>query len=138
MSEIVVDSSVAVKWLVPEPDSGKAFAFRAQALAAGDRLVVLDLLFPEVANAIWKSQRRGLITSAEADGFIALLSNLRVGTFPALDLLKRGYEIAKKYDRSVYDALFVALVEARGARGVTADRPLLQAVEKDFPQIALF
>lgn len=138
MSEIIVDSSVVAKWILPEPDSSKAFEFRAQALAAGNRLIVLDLVFPEVANAIWKSRRRGLISNAQADSFVDLLLALRVSILPAFDLLKRGFEIGKKYDRAIYDALFVALTESRNARGVTADAPLFNAVKSDFPEITLF
>ena len=56
---------------------------------------------------------------------------------PATRLLKPALEIAAKYDRSIYDALFVALSQDLRLTGVTADEPLYNAVHADFPQIVL-
>ncbi len=58
MSDVVVDSSVIAKWFVPEPDSAQAHRVRATTIAAGDRLIALDLIFVEVANVIWKKHRQ--------------------------------------------------------------------------------
>ena len=66
MSDTVVDSSVVAKWVLPEPDSTQAQRLIAEVAAIGERLIVLDLAFPEVANAIWKRHRQGLITLDEA------------------------------------------------------------------------
>jgi predicted nucleic acid-binding protein len=52
MSDTVVDSSVVAKWILPEPDSAQAQRLITEVAAAGERLVVLHLAFPEVANAI--------------------------------------------------------------------------------------
>jgi len=46
-------------------------------------------------------------------------------------------EIAANHDRSIYDALFVALAHQHGLRGVTADEPLFNAVQQKFPEIVL-
>ena len=56
---------------------------------------------------------------------------------PAVQLLDLAFEIAVKYDRAVYDALFVALVQKMGVKGVTADEPLFNMTHADFPQIVL-
>jgi predicted nucleic acid-binding protein len=56
---------------------------------------------------------------------------------PAARLLDYALDIAVKYDRAVYDALFVALVQVLGVKGVTADEPLYNATHTDFPQIVL-
>jgi predicted nucleic acid-binding protein len=53
------------------------------------------------------------------------------------NLLAFGYAIAKKYDRAVYDALFVALTHHLKVQGVTADEKLYKAVHADFPEIVL-
>jgi predicted nucleic acid-binding protein len=55
----------------------------------------------------------------------------------AVRLLKPALEIAAKYHRAVYDALFVALCQDLGLQGVTADEPLVNAIHIDFPQIIL-
>ena len=137
MSAIVVDSCVVVKWIVPEPDSDKARGLLSEAVSAGDELCVLDIAPAEVVNAIWKRQHRGLTTMEEAKGFLEDMGDLPVRVEPSAPLLTAAFEIAVKYDRSVYDALFVALSRKLGVRGVTADEPLFNAIKGDFPNIAL-
>jgi predicted nucleic acid-binding protein len=137
MSDLVVDSSVVAKWILPEADSAQAQRLITQAAAPGQRLIVLDLVFPEVANAIWKRHRQRLITLAEASDFLGALARLPVHVEPAARLLDSALQIAVKYDRAVYDALFVALAKDRGVRGVTADEPLFNTTHTDFPEIVL-
>src|SRR5947209_6922563 len=70
MSDTVVDSSVVAKWVLPEPDSGQAQRLISEVAMKGERLIVLDLAFPEVANAIWKRYYRGVAPLAEARQFL--------------------------------------------------------------------
>ena len=49
-----IDASVAFKWFVPEIDEDKALALLDDATA----LVAPDLIFAEVANAMWVRLRR--------------------------------------------------------------------------------
>ena len=135
MSDVVVDSSVIAKWFVPEPDSAQARRVITDTAAAGGRLVVLDLILIEVANVIWKKHRQKLITLAEAKGSLADLMHSPVHLEPAARLLDQAFAIAIKYDRAVYDALFVALVQDLGVKGVTADEPLYKATHADFPLV---
>jgi predicted nucleic acid-binding protein len=55
----------------------------------------------------------------------------------AARLMDEAFEIAVKYDRAFYDALFVALVQDLGVQGVMADVPLYNTTHADFPQIIL-
>jgi predicted nucleic acid-binding protein len=137
MSDMVVDSSVVAKWILPEADSDQAQRLITQAAATNERLIVLDLVFPEVANAIWKRHRQRLITLREANDFLSALSRIPVHVEAAASLLDSAFQIAVKYDRAVYDALFVALAKEKGLPGVTADEPLFNTTCTDFPQIVL-
>ena len=137
MSDFVVDSSVVAKWVLPETDSVQAQRLVADAGASGGRLIVLDLAFPEVANAIWKQHHRGLVTTDEARQLLTALIKAPVHIEPAARLVPAAFEIAVRYDRSVYDALFVALAQEKALRAVTADEPLHTAVRVDFPQVVL-
>jgi predicted nucleic acid-binding protein len=137
MSDTVVDSSVAAKWILGEPDSPQADRLITEVAQKGERLIVLDLAFVEISNAIWKWYRRGLATLDEARQFLDKLLQVPVHVEPANRLLKPALEIAAKYDRAVYDALFVALCQDLGWQGVTADEPLYNAIHNDFPQIIL-
>ena len=133
MSDTVVDSSVVVKWIVPEPDSAQADRLIAEVAQKGERLIVLDLAFVEVTNAIWKRYHRGLATLDETRQSLDDLLRSPVHVEPAVRLLKPALEIAAKYHRAVYDAFCQDL----GLQGVTADEPLYNAIHTDFPQIIL-
>ena len=137
MSDIVVDSSVVAKWVLPENDSAQAQRLLAESSTAGDRLIVLDLMFPEVANAIWKRCRQRHITTAEATALVGALLKLPVHVEPAMPLLPEALDIATKYDRAIYDSLFVALTRRLGLKGVTADEPLRNAIHSHLPEIVL-
>jgi predicted nucleic acid-binding protein len=137
MSDTFVDSSVAAKWILPEVDSPAAQRLMAEAISKGERLIVLDLAFPEVANAIWKQFHRRLIALDEARLLLHTLEQLPVDIEPAQRLLGPALEIAAKYQRSVYDSLFIALTRNLNLAGVTADEPLYKAVAGDYPQITL-
>jgi predicted nucleic acid-binding protein len=137
MSDMVVDSSVAAKWILPEPDAAQAKRLIAEVAMKGKRLIVLDLAFVEITNAIWKRYHRGLATLDDTRGFLDDLLQGPVHSEPAVRPLKAALEIAAKYDRAVYDALFVALCQDLQLQGVTADEPLYNAIHSDFPQIIL-
>lgn len=62
MSEFVVDSSVAVKWFVPEDHSDAAVTL----LDDAHELYVPDLLFPEFGNILWKKIVRDELALGEA------------------------------------------------------------------------
>jgi predicted nucleic acid-binding protein len=137
MPDIVVDSSVMAKWVLPEVDSSQAHALIIEAARTGDRLIVLDLAYAEITNAVWKQHYRGLATLDEARLLLDKLIACPVHVEPAHRLLRPALEIAAKSRRSVYDALFVALAQDLGVVGVTADEPLHTAVHADHPNIIL-
>ena len=137
MSDLVVDSSVVAKWILPEADSGKAHQLISNSITKKERLIVLDLAYPEVGNAIWKQYHRGLATLAETRAFLSALVRMPIFTEPALPLLEPALEIAMKYHRPIYDTLFVALSAKLGLPGITADEPLYTSVRNEHGQISL-
>jgi predicted nucleic acid-binding protein len=137
MNDVVVDSSVVAKWVLPEADSPHALRLTTEVPTAGGRLIVLDLVFAEVVNAVWKNHRLKTITLAEARKALAMLQSISFHVEPAARVLDKAFDIAVKYDRAVYDALFVALAQKLNIRGVTADEPLYNTTHADFPNIVL-
>ena len=63
---IVVDASVAAKWLLVEEDSDKAEALFRAWTAKRIGLLAPEILPAEVASALWKRVMRGLLPAAEA------------------------------------------------------------------------
>lgn len=64
--KVVVDASVAVKWVLPEDDTERAL--RLQEKYQDEQLDVLApyLVVSEVANVLWKRERRGDLSVAAA------------------------------------------------------------------------
>ncbi|MET0554203.1 MAG: type II toxin-antitoxin system VapC family toxin [Vicinamibacteria bacterium] len=124
MTAVVVDSSVAVKWFVPEALSEPA----ARLLDPSYELWAPDLLIPEFGNVLWKKLRRGEIRRDEALEIVAALREVPLEIAGSADLVAPALDIAAAYGRTVYDALYVALAVARDCVLVTADERLAAAL----------
>jgi predicted nucleic acid-binding protein len=118
---VVVDASVAVKWVIPEVLSDRADALRGRA----DRLLAPDLLLPEAANALWKKLIRREITAREAAQALDLLMSSGLDLRPAGPLLGRALELGRRLRHPVYDCVYLVLAQREGAALVTADQRLL-------------
>ena len=57
--KLVVDASVAVKWFVDEAGADRAAALQGESVCAP------DLIFAEVGNALWKLQRKKVLSGAD-------------------------------------------------------------------------
>jgi len=128
---VVVDASVVIKWFVPEAGSDAA----SRLLASEDRLEAPDLLFAEIANAIWKKVLRGQLTRAESQLLISDIEKIAVGTTPCRALATDAHAIALITSRSVYDSMYVALALRLGTRVITADERFFHALQS-FPDLA--
>jgi predicted nucleic acid-binding protein len=124
MSKVVVDASVAAKWLVTESLSDKALTL----LGGSDDFIAPDLFLPEVGNILWKKARAGDLTPAMASERFRALQSMGVALVPSAGIADRALAIALEYRRTVYDALYLALAEAEGCRFVTADERLVNSL----------
>ena len=68
MSDLVIDGSVAIKWVIEEEGTPQALALRCQAVVAP------DLLVAECANILWKKVRRNELSEQEAAFAAGLLA----------------------------------------------------------------
>ncbi len=123
MKPLVVDGSVTLKWFFPEVHHQAA-----RRLIRHPALLAPDLVYGEVANAVWKKCRRGELTPADGEAMIADILRAPLGAVPSSRLLPSAWVIARRFDRTIYDALYVAIAEARDCRLVTADRRLYNAL----------
>ena len=118
---LVVDASVAFKWVVRE-DGSKS----ARALAAGyETLTAPELVLVEVANAVWKGVQRGLLAPEQLDRAVRRLPGWFDEVQAIGPLLPRAAAIARELGHPVYDCIYLALAERSAATLVTADRRLL-------------
>jgi predicted nucleic acid-binding protein len=125
---LVVDASVVIKWYVPEVHQDQAIAV----LNGNEVLAAPELLIAETANIVWKKVR--LKEIAVKDGLDIIKAFVRaqerIQFTPSIDLVLLAYDIARNYDRSVYDCVYVALAALHQCQLVTADRKLFNSLQK--------
>jgi hypothetical protein len=124
---LVVDASVALKWVLQEPDSRFADALvRTEA-----DLLVPDFWLGEATNVLWLQVRRKLFSPEEAREGLAILRDLIQPTPTAgMNLHDVALEIGLEIGHSTYDTLYLAFAVAMGASGVVvADRPFVRAMQ---------
>ena len=131
----VVDSSVALKWVLPETDTPKAVALRDDFRMGIHELLAPDIFAIEVAHALARAERRKILNPPEGtQKLIDVLGSLPA-LHPYLPLLARAFEIASAARVGVYDCLYVALAEREGCDFITADDRLVKNLHARFPFI---
>lgn len=121
MRRVVVDASVAVKWLLPEPGSDEAVRLLDDTSVEFHAPELLDV---EVSNALWKRTRRGELTTSEAVELGRLIGDFPVTRHSHAKLTDAALRLALDHSIAVYDAAYVALAMALDASFVTADASL--------------
>ena len=129
--KLIVDASVAVKWLFAETHSHEA----RQLLAPRIVLHAPDFILTEVANVIWKKARRKEIPSPQP--YIDELANMTdaVALEPSTELVIEAAVLAVHIDHPVYDCVYLACAEAAAAPLVTADERLAQRAREAYPTV---
>ena len=119
MSGLVVDASVAIKWVIEEEGTAEALALRRRPLTAP------DLIMSECANILWKKVRRNELSAEEATFAGRLLANADIDLVPTRPLVDAAIEIAVLLDHPAYDCMYLALAEQNDVKFVTADSRLV-------------
>jgi predicted nucleic acid-binding protein len=124
MAVIIVDASVAVKWVVEEADSAVAKSLQ------GHRLLAPDLLHIECANVLWKKVLRGELPPADVQRRLRTLLKAPVELRRRDQLLAAALALAVELRHPVYDCLYLALAEEAGGQLVSADRRFIERVRR--------
>lgn len=123
---VVVDASLAVKWIVREPGSNEALALLETWIRSGVVLSAPPLLLYEVSNVLHQLVRRGAIAHLDAMELMGALGTvpLNYETDPhatVVTALTLAHECGLS---ATYDAAYLALAESLGTVMWTADRRL--------------
>jgi len=118
---LVVDASVAVKWVLTESGSDAAVALHAEEMIAPSFWLV------EAANALWRSARVGEIAVDEAGAFLQGLLNAPVASLPIEPHITAALRLATELNHPIYDCLYLAVALHFDTHVVTADRRFVAA-----------
>jgi predicted nucleic acid-binding protein len=133
MSDIVVvDASLALKWVLIEQDSDAALTLLAQWLNEGQKPIAPALFTYETTNIIYRQVVTGKLTYDEATQGLAKLFS--IGIFlklaPHKKISTQAMEFAHQFGLPVaYDAHYLALAQHESCDYWTADKRLWNAVK---------
>jgi len=132
---VVLDASVAAKWLVWAGEPLEAEAIRLLELRNQGELefIVPDLFWVEIGSILCEAVQRGRCSDEAAQQSIPALRRYDLTTQPSEPLLESALVIARLHNRSFYDSIYVALAVSRQASLVTADEKLANATAAYLP-----
>lgn len=122
---VVVDASVAIKWVLEEEGS-----VAARRLLDHELLIAPDLLILECANVLWTAARRGRLTTERAATALAGIRALPVQLLPISDHVDSAQALAFALPHPVCDCLYLAVALAQRNTLVTADGSFVEAVHR--------
>jgi predicted nucleic acid-binding protein len=125
VNKLVIDASIAIKWVVEEEGTPAALALRQQA-----KLIAPELLVAECANILWKKVLRGELSREEAVLAARLLEGAEIELLPTRSLLEVATRMSIELNHPAYDCLYLALAAKNKCQFVTADNRLLQKLRQ--------
>jgi predicted nucleic acid-binding protein len=134
----VLDSSVAIKWVLAEPDSPQANQLRDDFVNGVHELLAPDVFPVEVAHALTRAERRNRIAVGDSGKLLPDVLLACPKLHPSVPLLLRASELSSQMRVGVYDCLYVALAEHEGCELLTADTKLVTNLQPTFPFVIDF
>ena len=122
---VVIDASVALKWVSDEAESEAALALR------GEDLIAPALWLAEAANALWRRSRLGDITAHEASSCLSELLNAPVASLAMEPYLDQALKLATQIGHPVCDCVYLALALHHDTHVVTADQRFVSVAGRE-------
>jgi len=132
MKGVVLDASVILKWFLFDATYGqKAFDLLHRFIARELNILSPSLLEYEVINGLIIAQKRGRIKDEKIHMAIEGFFDLQIDLRDLSHFYQGSLKYCVVYNRSLYDASYLALAEAEGIPLITADEGLYNAVKKN-------
>lgn len=130
MNCFVIDSSVALAWILPDEQDARTDSL-ADALESAPACAPA-LWSLEVGNALLTAQRRKRLTDREAERLFKALEALPIefDSAPPAKVASAVFALAKKLGLTAYDAAYVELAKRRSLPLATLDSALAEGARK--------
>ena len=125
MKKIVVDTSIIIKWFIPEIHS----EYAVRLLDKPVKFLAPSLIYAEVGNILWKKLRLEELTQESAQGILNDFKRMPLEISDNQALLETAWHIATTYQRAFYDSLYLALAYTENCLFATADLAFVNALK---------
>ena len=130
MKRLVIDASVALKWFLLDEKYGDRALDLLERFVRGELdLAAPSLLVYEVINGLVIAQRKGRIAEEKVLSSISGFLNLGITFVDVAGLEARVLHFCRVYDRSAYDASYLAVAEQDSLALVTGDERLYNSTK---------
>ena len=129
---VVVDASIAIKWVLEEVDSDRADTLLAEWINKGMLILAPDLLAYEITNALYRKVLKGEIILDRAKEALTEISLTEIEFVFSSDfaLSTRAIELANRFSLpATYDSHYLALAEREECELWTADLRLWNTIK---------
>ena len=130
---MIVDASVVLSALFPDEAQPQAQAVIRDHVLGEITLIAPTLFAYEITNAIWQAVRRQRITLSQAEEILATTEGLAITQEPIA--WQPILPLAAQFNRSAYDAAYLALAKTRNEPLITGDLRLYNAVKSELPWV---
>ena len=132
---VVVDASLALKWVLDEVHTAEALALRDRWQRDFELILAPPIFRSEVTNVLHQRARRGELTHPEAQELLeTLLPAVATQERPGMHI--RALEVAGELNlTATYDALYMALAEAEVCEFWTADLKFVRSVRHRYTHV---
>ena len=126
---MIVDASVVLSAFFPDEEQEQAQSLIREHVMGRVELCAPSLLLYEVTNAVVQARRRDRISDEQAQHILSAFEGLGIALQPVS--WAQMLPLALRFDRSAYDAAYLALAESTDRPLITGDRRLYNAVYQD-------
>ncbi len=132
----VVDASLAVKWLLKEPLTGKALALAEEWADTDTTPTGPCLLLVEATNVFHRRALSGQISQSQAKELLTGFFNMGIEIRESSQLQVRALELAQELQLPiVYDVHYLALADMLECDLWTADERFFNSVKQRYPRV---
>lgn len=137
MTKLVVDASVAIKWVIPETGHERARDLPARSFDGQVTMLAPSHLRWEVANALTPHFRHGLLTSDAVRLIFDRFESLSPRLVDVSLAIEDALDLSVRLRTSFWDSLCLALAIREDCVLVTADERLYRGAGRVVPNVRL-